>query len=65
LVQHLLHPEEDCSAEQRYGLEQLVRQQEQRRSEWYSAFRQHWYRLQEQDLRRTLLTLLAQGPATA
>jgi CHAD domain-containing protein len=65
LVRQLLHPEEDCSAEQRYGLEQLVRQQEQRRSEWYSTFRQHWYRLQEQDMRRNLLTLLERGRATA
>ena len=61
LVLHLINPDGEFSAEHRYGLEQLVRQQQQKRQKWYSTFRQHWNRLQEQDLRRHLLALLEQG----
>ena len=54
----LLDPAVAPTAEERYGLEQLVRRQEQTREEQYQVFRQHWYRMQEQDFRRHLLALL-------
>ncbi len=53
------------SAEERYGLEQLLRKQQQIREEQYQAFRQHWYHLQEQDFRHHLLALLEKEPVTA
>lgn len=65
LVQPLLNPAGAVSTEQRYGLEQMVRQQEHLREDVYHAFRQHWYHLQEQDMRRHLLTLLEQGRAAS
>jgi hypothetical protein len=36
----------------------LLREQQQIREEHYHAFRQHWYRLQEQDFRRSILAAL-------
>ena len=58
LVAELLDPSVAPTAEQRYGLEQLLRKQQQIRDEQYRAFRQHWYRLQEQDFRRSILAAL-------
>src|SRR5947209_13313823 len=58
LVEVLLDPANAPGPEERYGLEQLMRRQEQIRVEQYRAFRQHWYRLQEQDFRQHVLDLL-------
>jgi CHAD domain len=44
--------------EERYGLEQLLHQLQQRREEQYSAFRQHWYQLQARDFRREIVAAL-------
>ena len=64
LVAELLNPSVAPSAEERYGLEQLLRRQEQAREEQYCAFRQHWYRLLEQDFRRNLLNILDKEPVS-
>lgn len=65
LVAVLLDTAAAPTAEERYGLEQLLRKQQQLREEQYQAFRQHWYRLQEQDFRGHLLALLDKEPVTA
>ncbi len=58
LVSGLLDPAVAPTAEERFGLEHILAQQETLREEQYQAFRQHWYRLQEHDFRRHLLALL-------
>ena len=58
LVAELLNPSVAPTAEERYGLEQFLRKQELAREEQYKAFRQHWYRLQEQDFRHHLIEIL-------
>ena len=58
LVAVLLDPASAPSAEERYGLERMLSQQEQCREEQYSAFRQHWYQLQARDFRREILHIL-------
>ena len=58
LVANVLDPDVAPSAEQRYGLEQLLRRQLQLREEHYQAFRQHWYQLQARDFRREILDML-------
>ena len=58
LVAVLLDPASAPSAEERYGLEQMLFKQEQCREEQYSAFRQHWYQLQARDFRREILDIL-------
>ncbi|HEU5382857.1 MAG TPA: CHAD domain-containing protein [Ktedonobacteraceae bacterium] len=58
LVLSLLNPKRAPTAEQRYGLEQLVRQQQYQREEGFSTFHQHWSHLQERDIRLNLLALL-------
>lgn len=58
LLTEVLDPTVAPTAEERYGLEQLLRKQELAREEQYRVFRQHWYRLQEQDFRRHLLDIL-------
>ena len=58
LVADLLDPAHTPSAEERYGLEQLLFQQEQNREKQYAAFRQHWYQLQAHDFRRQILNML-------
>lgn len=58
LLALLLDPDSAPSAEERYGLEQFLRKQEEIRQEHYETFRQHWYRLQQQDMRRQLLDIL-------
>ena len=65
MVEGLLNPSVAPTAEQRYGLELLLRKQEQVRVEQYQTFRQHWYRLQEQDFRRRLLSILDKEPVAA
>ena len=58
LVNDLLEPSVAPTAEERYGLESLLRRQEQLREEQYNAFRQHWYHLQARDFRREILNIL-------
>jgi hypothetical protein len=58
LIEALVDPNAVPDAEQRYGLEQFLRKQEEERTEHYQMFRQHWYRLQEQDFRNRLLEVL-------
>jgi CHAD domain-containing protein len=58
LLIELLDPAVAPTAEERCGLEYLLRKQEQAREEQYQIFRHHWYRLQEQDFRRHLLDIL-------
>ena len=58
LLAELLDSSLAPTAEERYGLEQLLRKQEVTREEEYRAFRQHWYHLQERDFRRQLLGAL-------
>lgn len=65
MVEDLLDPSVAPTAEQRYGLEALLRKQEQVRAERYQAFRQHWYSLQEQDFRHRLLAILDKEPVAA
>lgn len=65
LVTELVDPAVAPTAEERYGLEQFLRQQEQNREEQYKAFRQHWYRLQEQDFHHHLLKILDKELAVA
>src|SRR3989454_1814686 len=58
LVADLLDPAVTPTAQERFGLEQLLLKQQQRREEQYSAFRQHWYQLQARDFRRETLSIL-------
>ncbi|HEY6405973.1 MAG TPA: CHAD domain-containing protein [Ktedonobacteraceae bacterium] len=58
LVADLLDPEVAPSAEQRFGLEQMLLKQHQLREEHYNAFRQRWYQLQARDFRREILSAL-------
>ena len=58
LMQLLLAANAAPNAEQRHGLEQLLRRAEQERVRHYQDFYQHWQHLQEQDLRQVLLTIL-------
>jgi CHAD domain len=55
LVASVLDPDVAPSAEQRYGLEQLLRRQLRMREGHYQAFRKHWYQLQARDFRREIL----------
>lgn len=65
LLVAVLDPSVAPTSQERNGLEQLLRQQEQKRQEYYQAFRQHWYRLQEQDFRGRLLSIIRQDLVTA
>jgi len=58
LVASVLDPDGAPSAEQRFGLEQLLLKQVQLREERYRVFRQHWYQLQARDFRREILDIL-------
>jgi CHAD domain-containing protein len=58
LVNDLLKPSVAPTAEERYGLENLLHKQEQLREEHYDVFRQHWYQLQARDFRREILEIL-------
>lgn len=58
LVAAVLDPGDAPSAEQRFGLEQLLHKQSQVREERYRAFRQHWYQLKVRDFRREILDTL-------
>lgn len=59
LVATVLDPDVAPSAEQRFGLEQLLHKQSQIREERYRAFRQHWYQLEMRDFRREILDTLS------
>ena len=58
LIPILLNANVTPDAEQRYGLEQLLRRTEQEREEHYQEFHQHWQHLQEQDFYQRLLATL-------
>jgi hypothetical protein len=58
LVADLLDPATAPSAEERYGLEQMLLKQQQSREERYNTFRRHWYQLQARDFRRQVLDTL-------
>jgi hypothetical protein len=58
LVADLLDPAVTPTAEERMGLEEFLRGQEQLREEQYAAFRQHWYALKARDFRREILNVL-------
>jgi len=58
MAAHLLDPAASPTAEQRGGLEESMRQQEDLRAQRYTAFRQHWQQLQARDFRRVVLDML-------
>ncbi len=58
LVADLVDPAVTPTAEERYGLEQLLLKRQRSREEQFNTFRQHWLRLQEQDFRREVLDML-------
>ena len=58
LLVAVLDPSKAPTSQERHELEQLLREQEQKRQEQYQAFRHHWYRLQEQDFRHHLLSVI-------
>ena len=58
LVADVLEPSQAPSAEERYGLEQMLLRQQRTREEQYRAFREHWYALKARDFRREVLSLL-------
>ena len=58
LVANVLDPKVAPSADERYGLEQLLHRQLQNREEQYRAFRKHWFELQARDFRREMLEVL-------
>jgi hypothetical protein len=58
MLSKLLNPSSAPSAEERYGLEWLLKQQQLLREQQYTTFRQHWYALQSRDFRRQLLAAL-------
>src|SRR5207248_2678433 len=64
LLTAVLDPSVAPTPQERNGLEQLLREQEQKRQQHYQAFRQHWARLQEQDFRGRLLSLIGQNLVT-
>jgi CHAD domain-containing protein len=63
MVATVLDPAVAPSAEERYGLEQMLHQQEHTREQQYAAFRRHWHELQARDFRRHLLGLLDSAPS--
>lgn len=58
LVADLTDPAFAPDDQQRYGIEGLLRKQEEEREEQYDTFRQHWYQLQARDFRREMLRTL-------
>jgi hypothetical protein len=60
MAAYLLDPGASPTAEQRRGLEEFLRQQEDLRGQRYSAFHQHWRQLQERDFRREVLDILGE-----
>lgn len=60
LMASVLSPTDSLSAEERYGLEQLLIAEQHTREERYLAFREHWSRLQERDFRQKVVHMLDQ-----
>src|SRR6266487_1070828 len=60
MVADLLDPGVAPTAEERYGLEQMLLKQQQVREERYTAFRQHWYQLQMRDFRSEILEIVGE-----
>lgn len=58
LLAVLINSNSAPSAEERYGLEWLLKEQQLQREQQYATFRQHWYTLQARDFRRQLLAAL-------
>lgn len=54
----LLDPQAPPSAEERTGLESLVKTVQQQREEQYDTFHHHWSQLREQDFRHRIIALL-------
>jgi CHAD domain len=59
LLAHVLVPGREPDAEERQGLEELLRHLQAQRDSQYRAFRQHWYQLKARDFRHEVLALLA------
>jgi hypothetical protein len=59
LLPILLDAKVATNAEQRTGLEQLLKRTEQDREKYYQEFYQHWQHLQEQNFRQRLFDALA------
>lgn len=60
MAAYLLDPVILLTDEQRRGLEEFLGQQEDSRGQRYSAFRQHWRRLQERNFHRKVLDILGE-----
>ncbi|GCE17652.1 CHAD domain-containing protein [Dictyobacter kobayashii] len=58
LVEHLLQPSSALSAEQREGLELLLRDLQLQREQQYTAFYQHWYQLKQRNFQREAFDML-------
>jgi len=58
LLSCILDPAVAPSAQERQGLNLLLTYLHREREEHYTAFRNHWYRLKEQDFRRQVLDML-------
>lgn len=58
LVAYLLDAAVTPNAQERYGLEVFLKEQEQEREQQYQQFRQHWYQLKTRDFRREMLAVL-------
>jgi hypothetical protein len=64
LVADVVDPNVAPSAEERYGLEQLLLKRHQTRTERYQAFRQHWDQLEARDFYHEVLNSLTPGTTT-
>src|SRR5258706_9197483 len=58
MVADLVDPSVEPTAEERYGLEEMLLTQQRMREERYAVFRQHWSQLQARDFRREILVIL-------
>jgi len=58
MVADLVDPRVEPTAEEHYGLEEMLLKQQRMREERYAAFRQHWDQLQARDFRREILVIL-------
>ncbi len=58
LVASVLEPTGSLSAQERYGLEQLLLAEQHTREEHYRAFREHWSRMHERDFRQEVVHML-------
>lgn len=60
MAAYLLGPNAMPTEEQRRGLEEFLRQQEDLRGQRYNTFRQRWRQWQERDFRREVLDMLGE-----